>query len=493
MREREAKMIVPDSFELPDLHDAVAGASVDDVEEREISDVYYDTVDLRLARWGCTLRHRVGEGWTVKIPRPSKGIVMDREEVAFGDDPGDPPVAALQLVSSLTRGADVDVVARLRTRRLVRTWRTDDDVLIAELADDSVRASSANGDEVTFREIEFELAPDADGHLVDEVVARLTAAKRSTEQPLPKLVRALGSAAMERPDVDVAPLPSKPTAQQVIQAAIASSVARLLLQLPAARLGTDPEGVHQARVAARRLRSDLKTFEPLLDSEWSADIQERLRWLIDELGAVRDSDIIRAKLRDVIALYPEIDRDAARGVFHQVRLKRRRDRRRLLRHLDDARATELLDHLVAASAAPATVKQAARPARDVMPKLVRKRWKRFDRAVEGFGRRPTAAELHEVRILSKRLRYATEAVAPAAGKQAWKFAKDAARIQDALGELNDAAVIGGWLAATADRLDGPAAFAAGQMAQQLVIDAHTHERQWRSAHRALKRRTAWFS
>ena len=53
MREREAKMIVPDSFELPDLHDAVAGTAVGDVEEREISDVYYDTVDLRLARWGC--------------------------------------------------------------------------------------------------------------------------------------------------------------------------------------------------------------------------------------------------------------------------------------------------------------------------------------------------------------------------------------------------------------------------------------------------------
>ena len=496
MREREVKMIVPDSFELPDLHDAVAGASVGDIEEREISDVYYDTVDLHLARWGCTMRRRVGEGWTVKIPRPSKGILLDREEVAFGDDPGDPPAAALRLVSSLTRGADVDVVARLRTRRLVRTWRTDDDddVLIAELADDDVRVCKADGDVVTFREIEFELASDADGHLVDEVVARLRAAKGSAERPLPKLVRALGAAAIEPPDVDVATLPSKPTAQQVIQTAIASSVARLLLQLPGARLGTDPEGVHQARVAARRLRSDLKTFEPLLDSEWSAGIQEQLLWLLDELGAVRDSDIIGAKLRDVIARHPEIDEDAARGVFHQVVLKRRRDRRRLLRHLGDDRATELFDHLVAASAEPATIRRAARPARDVMPKLVRKRWKRLDRAIEGMGHRPTAAELHEVRILSKRLRYATEAVAPASGKQAWKFAKDAARIQDALGELNDAAVIGRWLAATADRrLDGPAAFTAGQIAQQLAIDAHTHERHWRSAHQAMKRRTAWFS
>jgi CHAD domain-containing protein len=486
-------MIVPDSFELPDLHDAVDGATPDDVDEPQISDVYYDTADLRLARWGCTLRHRLGEGWAVKIPGPSKGIVLDREEVILAGDPDDLPVAALNLVSSLTRGAEVDVVARLRTLRLVRRWRDGDDVVVAELTDDDVRASTANDDEVTFREVEFELAPDADGHLIDEVVARLAAAKRSADRPVPKLVRALGPAAIEPPDVDVVPLPSKPTAQQVIRSALASSVARLMLQLPAARLGTDPEGVHQARVAARRLRSDLKTFESLLESEWSVSLQAELRWLIDKLGAFRDSDILRSKLDDVIERHPEIDRDAARGVFHQVRLKRRRDRRRLLRHLGDDRAIEVLDHLVAASASPATVKRATRPARDVMPQLVRKRWKRLDRAIDGFGRHPTPAELHEVRILAKRLRYATEAVAPAAGKQAWKFAAGAARIQDALGEINDATVVGAWLRSIADRLDGPAAFAAGQMTQELVIEAGTHDRRWRSAHRALKRRTAWFS
>jgi len=491
-REREVKMIVADSFELPDLHDAVEGAFAGDVEEREISDVYYDTIDLRLARWGCTMRERAGEGWTVKIPRPSKGIVLDREEVVFRDDPGDPPVAALKLVSSLTRGVDVDVVARLRTRRLVRTWRTDDGVAIAELTDDDVRASKTDGDEVRFREIEFELAPDVDDHVVDEVVARLTAANKSAERPIPKLVRALGTGAQEPPDVDVASLPPDPTAHQVIQSAIASSVARLLLQLPAARLGNDPEGVHQARVAARRLRSDLKTFEPLLDSGWSADLHVQVRWLIDELGAVRDNDVLGLKLFDIVAGQPEIDDEAARGVFHQVRLEHRRERRRLLRHLDDDRAIELLDHLVAASAAPATVERAARPARDVLPKLVRKRWKRLDTAIGGLGHPPAAADLHKIRILAKRLRYATEAVAPATGKQARKFAKDAASIQDALGELNDATVIGAWLAATANRLDGPAAFAAGQMSRQLAMNARTEERQWRSAHRDMKRRTAWF-
>jgi CHAD domain-containing protein len=493
MREREVKMIVSDSFELPDLHDAIAGASLGEVEERVIDDTYHDTADLRLARWGCTLRHRSGDGWTVKIPGPSKGVILDREEVALDGDPGVPPVRALNLVSSLTRGADVDEVARVRTRRLVRRWLTDDGAVVAELTDDEVRGSKPDGGEVMFREIEAELAEDADGGVVDEVVERLTTAKRSAERPIPKLVRVLGPAATQPPDVDVTPLPSKPTARQVIESAFASSVARLLLQLPAARLGTDPEGVHQARVASRRMRSDIKTFEPLLDAAWSAGLATELGWLIDELGAVRDSDILGVKLDDVIARHPEIDHDAARRVLHQVRLKRRRDRRRLLRHLGDERAMQLFDHLVTAAAEPATVSRADRPARDVMPKLVRKRWKRLDRAIDGLGRHPTPTELHAVRILAKRLRYATEAVAPAAGKQARKFAKDAARIQDALGELNDAAVARAWLTVIADRLDGPAAFAAGQMTQQLVVEARTHDKRWRAAHKSMKQRTAWFS
>jgi CHAD domain-containing protein len=493
MREREVKMVVPRSFELPDLRDAVAGASLGDVEERVIDDIYYDTADLRLARWGCTLRHRDGDGWTVKIPGPSKGVVLDREEVVLGGDPGDLPVRELNLVSSLTRGVDVEEVARLQTRRLVRRWLASDGAMVAELTDDEVRGSKPDGGEVMFREIEVELAADADGRLLDEVARRLTAGQGAVERPVPKVVRVLSPAAMQPPDVDVASLPSKPTARQVIESAFASSVARLLLQLPAARLGTDPEGVHQARVAARRMRSDLKTFEPLLDAEWSTRLRVELEWLIDELGAVRDSDVLGIKLRDVVDHHPEIDRDAAGRVLHQVRLQHRRDRRRLLRHLSDERATQLLDHLVAASVEPATLPSADRPARKTMPKLVRKRWKRLDRAIRALGRHPQPTELHAVRILAKRLRYATEAVASAAGKQARKFAADAARIQDALGELNDAAVAGAWLTACAVQLDGPAAFAAGQMTQQLLAEARTQNKQWRNAHTSMTRRTAWFS
>jgi CHAD domain-containing protein len=510
MREREAKLVVPDSFELPDMSDAIDGASLGAVEERLIEDVYYDTPGLRLLRWGCTLRYRSGDGWVVKIPRPSKGLVLDRDEAMFGGDPGEPPMRALNLVSPLTRGAPVVQVARLKTKRRARRWFTDgesaggghadsennDSVApscLAELTDDDVRGTTSGGDRVQFREIEVELMPDVDGQLLDGVVERLWSAAPTAEPPAPKLARVLGDMATQPPDVEVAALPSKPTARQVIQVAFATSVDRLLRHLPAARLGVDPRGVHQARVASRRMRSDLQTFGPLLDADWSAELQADLKTLIDVLGAVRDSDVLGAKLLDVAARHPDIDPTAAGSVVHEVNADRRRARRRLLRFLGQERTLQLLDRLIAAADDPPTLPRAERSAKKVLPKLVRKRWKRLNRAVRALGPDPSPRELHRIRILSKRVRYATEAVAPAAGKQATRFAIEAARIQDALGELNDAAVAQDRLGDIANSLDGRAAFTAGQLAQQLTVEARIEGENWRRAHRKMKRRTAWFS
>jgi CHAD domain-containing protein len=392
----------------------------------------------------------------------------------------------------LTRGADVGEVAHLRTRRTRRDVTLPDGPRVGELTDDVVWGRARDGGESRFREIEVEVAEDADDRWWSEILERLGDARPVAERPIPKAVRVLGPAAMEPPDVVVPALRPKPTAHEVIQAALASSVAQLLSQLPGARLGTDPEGVHQARVAARRMNSDLKTFKPLLAGDWAGHLRGELRWMIDALGAVRDCDVLAMKLGEVAARHPEIDPAAAERVLHQVDLQRRASRRRLLRCLGDDRAVRLFDELVAVAASPTTRRRAERPAYKVMPKLVRKHWNRLERAIDALDRHPTPAELHAVRILAKRLRYATEAVAPAAGKPARKFAKQAARIQDALGDLNDASVAREWLTATAGHLDGPAGFAAGQLAQTLVAEAHTNDQAWRSAHRSMTRHTAWF-
>ena len=119
-------------------------------------------------------------------------------------------------------------------------------------------------------------------------------------------------------------------AREVIRGTIASSVALLTKQLPGARHG-DAEGVHQSRVALRRLRSDLRTFEPLLDESWADDLRTRMKPLAATLGAVRDDDV---HLRRVHELATRSGVGAA-GVVDHLQHERDRHRADLLAMLDE--------------------------------------------------------------------------------------------------------------------------------------------------------------
>jgi inorganic triphosphatase YgiF len=94
-------------------------------EAMRMETVYYDTADLRLARWGVSLRHRAGEGWTLKLPpKPAAGTpgqLLERDELTFQGSSKKPPEAAVEIVRAYVRKADLVPVARLSTvRRRVR-------------------------------------------------------------------------------------------------------------------------------------------------------------------------------------------------------------------------------------------------------------------------------------------------------------------------------------------------------------------------------------
>ena len=59
-----------------------------------------------------------------------------------------------------------------------------------------------------------------------------------------------------------------------MRAAIAAGVRRMILNDPRTRLG-EVEPLHQMRVGTRRLRSDLRTFRPLLDRDWAESLRGR--------------------------------------------------------------------------------------------------------------------------------------------------------------------------------------------------------------------------
>src|SRR5260221_6001146 len=100
MLEREVKLGAGPAFHLPDLSGVLDGVTVTPPEAVRLETVYYDTPDLRLARWGVSLRHRAGEGWTLKLPpaaaaRQPPGQLLERDEITFQGGSKKPPEQAL--------------------------------------------------------------------------------------------------------------------------------------------------------------------------------------------------------------------------------------------------------------------------------------------------------------------------------------------------------------------------------------------------------------
>jgi len=280
---------------------------------------------------------------------------------------------------------------------------------------------------------------------------------------------------------------SDTSAADAIRRAVAASVDRLVRHNPVVREGSDPEGVHQARVATRRLRSDLRTFSPMLEPRWSQGLRDELRDIAGLLGAVRDADVLLARLRTAAGALPDADQPAAHALLDDLAATRATDRGKLLAAMDARPYATLLDDLRRAAEDPHTTMEAEQPAHLVLPPLAARPWRRLRRGVAGLGDDPPDAALHEVRILAKRARYAAEAVAPVAGPEAGAFARAVARLQEVLGDHHDAVVAADWLRGAAERHPA-SAFVAGTLAGLERAEAERLRVRWPAAWKAASRK-----
>jgi CHAD domain-containing protein len=493
MLEREVKLGAGPAFHLPNLEGVVEGAVVGQPEVLRLETVYHDTPDLRLARWGVSLRHRGGEGWTLKLsPEVSDGA-LERSELTFPGGPKKPPDAALGVVRAYVRKADVVPVARLSTVR--RRVRLNDaaGARLADVVDDEVSVRDGRRVAARFREIEVEV-PEREGgadgtagpSVLDALVGRLRGAGAGAPDPTPKHVRALGPRATEPPEVAPLPVSSESPSRDVIRSVIAESVASLLRHDPLVRTSGDPEAVHQARVATRKLRSHLRTFGPLLESEWTEPLRTELGWLALALGAVRDREVLLDRLRERSKGLPANDVRAASSLLSILEKEIADLRKKLMVDLDSARYVELLERLVEAASAPKTSPDADLAAAGMLPVLATGPWRRLRSAVRQLPENPTDPELHRIRILAKRARYAAEAVAMIAGPTATAFGRAAAKLQTVLGEHQDSVTAQAWLRSA--RVSGKRAFAAGELIAMEHVAAAKARDEWTKAWDALDRK-----
>jgi CHAD domain-containing protein len=255
------------------------------------------------------------------------------------------------------------------------------------------------------------------------------------------------------------------TVFEVLRRCVAGATQRLIDHETGLIAGVDPEAVHQARVATRRLRSDLHTFRAYFDEQWALELRAELHWLGSELGAVRDLEVLRDRLRTHAASLPRGEADAASRAIRRLDADREAARVELLGALKTVRYFDLRRAMQAASETPPVVEAPGARAVDELPSVVRNPWKKLSRDGGNLGDSPSDDELHGVRIRAKRCRYAAEAVVPAFGKPAKRFASAVANVQDVLGEHQDAVVAREWLAKTAPECAPGEAYALGMLTE----------------------------
>jgi CHAD domain-containing protein len=209
----------------------------------------------------------------------------------------------------------------------------------------------------------------------------------------------------------------------------------LARQLPLAIAGNDT-GVHQARVASRRLREAV----PILAGETKArrKAERKIRKLTQALGTVRELDVT-VQILDEFAQSNSLPRNALEDVRMLVVAERDRRREVMLERLRHVNTEKLNRRLEEASIVTALVNSAEW--REALTTRVGQRVKRLRQAIQTAGHMYAAEQLHDVRIATKKLRYALELIADARIAPVRPLVNTLKRAQETLGKLHDLQVI----------------------------------------------------
>jgi len=243
-----------------------------------------------------------------------------------------------------------------------------------------------------------------------------------------------------------APLASTLSVNDAFRAVMAAGLAHLLANERGLRGSADPEYLHQARVALRRLRSALEVFSPPVPEPAVAPAARDLEWLAARLGPARDWDVLMTDTLPPI----EAEFGARRGLkAFSARCRRLRrsagaGARRAVRSARYRRLTLRLSAWLAAEGWRAHSEHAARavlqcPVGDHARRVLEARYQRVRKRGRGL-QELSAARLHRLRISIKRFRYAVDFFAGLyRGHAVGETLRRLSRLQDLLGAMNDAA------------------------------------------------------
>jgi CHAD domain-containing protein len=215
------------------------------------------------------------------------------------------------------------------------------------------------------------------------------------------------------------------------------------IALTAARVDAAAEGaIHDGRVAARRLRSVLKTFRPLLDAGRAQAYRADLRSFAGALGEVRESDVRRNLLTAVSLDDRRISPAAHRRLLALLEASCLAARHALRQRLAEPAWSELCGRLGRQRAGGSLVVERTASLPDVLGQVART-WREPLRILRREPR--SVAELHELRLAFKHCRYALETVAEVAPDETARLLRRLRAAQDRIGDHRDTVLAQHWL------------------------------------------------
>ncbi|MEI7612096.1 MAG: CYTH and CHAD domain-containing protein [Betaproteobacteria bacterium] len=436
------------------VHPVFSGA---ESQKHRLLNTYYDTPDFDLRRRGIALRLR-RKGWalwlmTVKGGDSGAGGLAQRSE---WETPTQPGVFDFSIVTDDGLREFLEKHhARLQpafTTDFTRTaWVIHRAGSVVEVALDRGKISAqplvAGGAPLSeaLCELELELvtgdSPDVLFALAIELGAELTLHPEIRSKA--ERGYALSDEALSQPvKAFISPLNDGMTPVEAFRTIALTCLAQLQRNEAGAIAGINPEYVHQARVAIRRLRSALKLFSPVLSADFVAVYSPRWRELATNLGSARDWDVFLSEtLAPLEEAFPgDADLAVLRTKGQTLKIKAQSSASVALKQ------KEYSQLLLAFSAAlfrvePPTIARAAKDQGLSLRRFAGRRLhKRADAIEQRLGEhgKMNAERRHELRIEFKKLRYALEFFAPLLpGQRLAEYQAVLSGIQDVLGALND--------------------------------------------------------
>jgi inorganic triphosphatase YgiF len=419
--------------------------------------VYFDTDKLKLRNKGLSLRvRRIGRRHvqTIKQENGEGAVLFTRNEWEREIAGRQPDLVAARDTSlepifskKLSRG--LKPVFETRVRRTVYPIHSGDSEIELSIDKGTIEAGRQSS---LLCEVELELRRGESAELfklartlAEDVPVQL--AVRSKAERGYALIAGANYEVVKAAPVALTPDCSRQAAFQ----AIARACLRQLVANQPAMLSGDAEGLHQMRVALRRLRAAISLFADILLDPQTQAMKDEFKWISGEFGPARELDVFIKRVVKPVA----DDKPNGPGVAVLTKdLQQRREEAfaRACAAVESARFRGLVLDVaswIEAGGWTGSTDDFSRLLREqpIVPAAadeLRRRWKKILK---------TGAQLdeldpqrrHKMRIQAKKLRYASEFFSGAfPGKKVMRrrkgFVAGLEKLQDALGDLNDIAV-----------------------------------------------------